>query len=523
MRTKVAVVLPFFAALCALAQQDCFQQVGDHIIIQAEDVAINNPLWVVGDSIPGYSGTGYITWTGENRFFWVGNEVLDGILRYPINVAEAGTYLIEMYTCRTNDFPCPGGDKCNDIFVVAGGEMTKLYTGLGNTREVWRYTSKFDRETGHVDAYTELAAGPQEFVIAARSHGYAIDRIEITKLSSAPQLTETTKAPCTYGIVEPATPCGATSSMPIPEYHINLTVTNNKAHPLAVYTYDESGVPGPETIIPVAEAVWFDANIYSYWVMEEIYSDMSRSCTRYLFLDVYKPFRNMFIGGLTPRTPAPTPMPEATPSPTPVSETPTPTPDLAPVAPDACGTANSLETNVAVDMEVVNRKHFPITTYAYGLDGTETQMDTVWPGQSKTFPSSQYSYWVFRKWGKCFRNFYLTDSESTQTFTYGSKAPAVPVTIDPPASPSEKCGFAVSTPIAGNVVKLRVINNKARKLKAYKADGSGAVSLEFTVEPGETVDFNTEQFTYWIIKKGTKCMKSFIVFPYRGTVKKTIN
>eukprot|EP00179_Madagascaria_erythrocladioides_P001966 CAMPEP_0198311218 /NCGR_PEP_ID=MMETSP1450-20131203/3003_1 /TAXON_ID=753684 ORGANISM="Madagascaria erythrocladiodes, Strain CCMP3234" /NCGR_SAMPLE_ID=MMETSP1450 /ASSEMBLY_ACC=CAM_ASM_001115 /LENGTH=493 /DNA_ID=CAMNT_0044014085 /DNA_START=26 /DNA_END=1504 /DNA_ORIENTATION=+ len=493
MRAPTAIIIAIAITLGATAQHDCFQQVGDHIIIQAEDVAINNPLWVVGNNISGYSGSGYITWTGENRFFWVGNDVLDGILRYPINVEEAGTYLIKMYTCRTNDFECPGADKCNDVFVVAGGEMTKLYTGLGNTREVWRYTSRFDRESGHVEAYTELKAGPQEFVIAARSQGFAIDRIEITKQSSPPGLTETTKASCTYGVVQPETPCGPASSSPIPEYHINLTVTNYKPNPMAVYSYDESGAVGPETVVPVGEAASFDANIYSYWVMEEILADSTRKCSRYLYLNDYKPFRNMFPGGATPRTPVPTPVSTSLPE----SQSPSPSPNPEPVAPSSCGSANSIATGVSVDMQVVNWKNSPITAYSYGVDGTETLVDSIWPGQSKTFPTSKYSYWVLKKSGLCFKNFYVAGSGAVETYKYGTKAPAASVTADPPALPATKCGSGVSTPVVGNLVTLQIVNRKSRQLKVFKADGTGALSRQVTVPPGETIEIPAEQFTYW--------------------------
>ena len=77
------------------------------VVFEAESLALS-PGWEIKKDVPGYTGDGYLQWTGETTF-----EPGTGLITYPLEVSEAGVYQLNV-RCHQ------GGaiwDAANDMFV----------------------------------------------------------------------------------------------------------------------------------------------------------------------------------------------------------------------------------------------------------------------------------------------------------------------------------------------------------------------------------------------------------------------
>ncbi len=65
-----------------------YEEVNGMIVIEMENLPISGTDWAVKTTTPGYSGTGYLEWQGQNWFGTPGN----GLIEVPITINTPGTY-----------------------------------------------------------------------------------------------------------------------------------------------------------------------------------------------------------------------------------------------------------------------------------------------------------------------------------------------------------------------------------------------------------------------------------------------
>lgn len=135
------------------------------------EVEANPPLeaWVVERAVPGYTGNSYYTWRGPNLFGIPGVA----ILRYPVRLNQAGSYLLRIH--NYHDFPDPTEE--NDVWArMDGGPWIKVFSSL---RGEWTWRTAFDINGGADAIYEYLGTGDHVLELSARSYGFSIDRIAL--------------------------------------------------------------------------------------------------------------------------------------------------------------------------------------------------------------------------------------------------------------------------------------------------------------------------------------------------------
>ena len=146
-----------------------FLEEGGIVVIEVESVdAVEH--WVGETGLAGYTGPGYYTWSGENRFGGPSGPSLV----YPLQISAAGRY--QMRIRNRHDFQ--DSTEENDVWArMDGGAWTKVFS---SQRGEWTWRSNFDlSEHDKPPASYELAAGPHTLELSGRSHGFSIDRIHL--------------------------------------------------------------------------------------------------------------------------------------------------------------------------------------------------------------------------------------------------------------------------------------------------------------------------------------------------------
>lgn len=206
--------------------EDCvadYEEVNGLVVIEAENLPLNES-WKVKTTDAGYSGTGYIEWTGTEYF----NNVTHGVIETTIKINTPGTYEIKLHEtitddthgttehndtwlkmegdrfyaiksgkddvyprpyCQNNSLPCPEGSSIDGFF--------KLYVNSAN----WKWAnSTYDNDPHyvHVDFNNP---GVYKLTIAARSSYNGIDRIVLYNKATVTTATA-------QNLSNPETPCG---------------------------------------------------------------------------------------------------------------------------------------------------------------------------------------------------------------------------------------------------------------------------------------------------------------------------
>jgi len=147
-----------------------FQEEAGLIVCQIESVPAVSE-WAVESSVPGFTGDSYYRWNGPNYFGHPGNAVLT----YPIEVQNAGTYTIRLHNYHNH----PKSSQENDCWIrIDGDQWHKFFSNAGLTG-VWNWAGGIEHGGGSIPAEFFLDAGTHTIEIAARSHGYHIDRMHI--------------------------------------------------------------------------------------------------------------------------------------------------------------------------------------------------------------------------------------------------------------------------------------------------------------------------------------------------------
>lgn len=203
-----------FGTTLGVAQQssgacDLFEEESGLVVIEMESLPLS-ANWEIAQDIPGYTGGGYIQWTG-NQYF---NQVGRGPIRFQVKINMPGTYTFNWRVavgsgtersehndswlkiigdhligrkgnnssallkpkpiCTTDpDFDCPNGSSRDGFFKVYGGGVNEF---------IWR------ANTSDHDAHDVLArfdtAGVYTFVINARSSFHCIDRMILWRINT---------------------------------------------------------------------------------------------------------------------------------------------------------------------------------------------------------------------------------------------------------------------------------------------------------------------------------------------------
>lgn len=139
------------------------------LVVEFESLAAGGH-WALEADVPGYTGEGFLRWTGPNLFdepghdaFWVEFEV-----------EEAGLYDLRL----RNHHDDPDSTESNDVWVrMDGGAWVKLFSGI---KCQWTWASNHDFSHDHKPpAQYELSAGTHRLEFSGRSHDFRLDRLHL--------------------------------------------------------------------------------------------------------------------------------------------------------------------------------------------------------------------------------------------------------------------------------------------------------------------------------------------------------
>lgn len=152
------------------------------LVIEAESATLAEG-WVLDTETPGFSGTGYLRWNGENHFRRQDAGV--GTLSFRFTVESAGNYQLFLRsritvgesTTEHNDSwaRLVGGSDVPDEHPLSG--WTKVYM---NALDSWSWATKTVDEVG-LPLRQHFDAGTHVLEISGRSRGHAIDRVVLLR------------------------------------------------------------------------------------------------------------------------------------------------------------------------------------------------------------------------------------------------------------------------------------------------------------------------------------------------------
>lgn len=171
------------AAPWATASADTEQrylEAGGYIHFEAENAGATD-AWSVHTGMDGYSGSGYLEWTGSNYFAKV--DAGNGTIVYHVSIETAGNYEFRWLSRIAKG---DSNTESNDSWVrlatgsnVAGEQAldgwTKVYMGEA---DVWSWSARtVDQQARPVRQF--FTQGEHTVEISGRSNGHAIDRIAL--------------------------------------------------------------------------------------------------------------------------------------------------------------------------------------------------------------------------------------------------------------------------------------------------------------------------------------------------------
>ncbi len=175
-RFSLLLLLLAFSAWSSAAQDMAFVEENGLVVIEAESIA---PIgeWVVETTEGGYSGNGYLRWSGQNYFGDPGR----GVLAYKVVINEPGDYNIRL---RMSHLGAPAGDQWNDCWSRLGetGPWVKTLHPSSNQDEGFTFDTILEPSGGVFASmrYT-LDAGEHTLYLSGRSTNFKMDRIHFYK------------------------------------------------------------------------------------------------------------------------------------------------------------------------------------------------------------------------------------------------------------------------------------------------------------------------------------------------------
>jgi hypothetical protein len=149
-----------------------YHEIDGMLVVDMESVPAYD-AWAFETSAPGYTGTGYYTWRGEDLF---GTPNV-GTLTYPVYINNPGVYALRLHNYHDHPDHTEGNDAWLEIPGVL--QWTKSFSP---DRVLWNWFNKFEPTHGNqTEPYVNFGSpGLYEVRIAGRSHGFSIDRFTLT-------------------------------------------------------------------------------------------------------------------------------------------------------------------------------------------------------------------------------------------------------------------------------------------------------------------------------------------------------
>ncbi|GEM_PF-1295024 len=158
------------------------------LVIEAENTSSNLGNWKKGSSVSGYTGTGYLEFTGNKYQSGGANSPIT----YTFKINKGGSYRLWPRAASTRPDSIPD-DQGNDIFIKMEGDFSsggtanlsdltknqKFFTILKNNNQ-WKWGEKFDMNNSHDfhwGDYNFKAGKTYTLTISGRSKSYSLDRL----------------------------------------------------------------------------------------------------------------------------------------------------------------------------------------------------------------------------------------------------------------------------------------------------------------------------------------------------------
>lgn len=140
------------------------------LVIQPENRSVS-PGWSVESNLSGYTGSGYIKWTGPD----IPPAGSSGLNEYKIYITNPGRYEIRIRSNKTN----PDPSRENDVWLrIDNGTWYKTYNGYQSSNEwVWNTQYEIEHHVNIPPAFAELSAGLHSLYLSGREKNFYIDRI----------------------------------------------------------------------------------------------------------------------------------------------------------------------------------------------------------------------------------------------------------------------------------------------------------------------------------------------------------
>ena len=175
-----------------------YNEVGGTVVIEAENLTLNTG-WSVGTTKTGYTGTGYITYTGTPSFATPGNNPITAT----IQINTPGTYLFEWRnvigttgsttddndtwvrfndasefyaTSGTNTIYPQGSGQTPNVNGAGGGNWFKVYSNSAS----WNWQTRTNDNNPYTIYVDFDIAGVYSMEISSRSENHFIDRITLS-------------------------------------------------------------------------------------------------------------------------------------------------------------------------------------------------------------------------------------------------------------------------------------------------------------------------------------------------------
>ena len=155
-----------------------FEEADGVVVIEVESCRPQAD-WKPEKDLKGFTGKGYYTWRGGNRFRSPGK----GVLVYPVRVAEDGKYHLAIH--NRHDFH--DSTEENDCWTRIDEE--KWLKTFSSKRGEWTWHTRHEHShSKKIPAFYELKAGLHLLRVSGRSKGFSIDRIHLYRDGAASPL-----------------------------------------------------------------------------------------------------------------------------------------------------------------------------------------------------------------------------------------------------------------------------------------------------------------------------------------------
>ncbi len=155
--------------LLALQPDAVLEEVDGRLVFEVEAAGARGS-WTAGSALAGFSGAGYLTWTGPDLFGAPGKDAIS----WAFHVSRPGRY--RLLIRNRHDFE--DSTLQNDCFTrMDEGPWLKTFSSIRGTW-TWATRHEFDGGDKPPAAY-ELGPGIHRFQISGRSKGFSLDRIHL--------------------------------------------------------------------------------------------------------------------------------------------------------------------------------------------------------------------------------------------------------------------------------------------------------------------------------------------------------